>query len=623
MRSPAELDEVQWHTLTHAYGSASDVPELIRALHSTDEDTVAEAVDELYGNIHHQGTVYPASAPAVPFLAHAARHAPAKRDEVLMLLATLADHDPEDIDSPHWPTSPVAAVCSELCRVLPELLPCLDDPERAIRRAMLRIVGAVAELLPAQLRNSVLSGAEQLYADDPVPVVRADALYVLARLGRRIEALDSPLPEVRLAAAMLAVEQSEPPYPAEPVAILAEAGADPGAASDEFPWEGGTTQDERLRQLLTRDPDTALAVAARWIEDGDLGSRGSWLVDDIAATWRDREPEIVALLIAALPHQKDATGLNYRLRQVTRWIGYLPSPGADVRDTLHRHARSQDEGTAAAALAALLRCRDSRALPLALSRPTAQALGAAAEFFPEAADQLIPAIRRELAQGATDNAAIALVNALAPMGAAARQALPELADCLRTNRAAVVAARQLGRCGIPDQEILALLTAAMRSDDPSLRSSAAVAHYQLTGDAAPALTAFETLLTTSGQTHWHLSRLQPLGPCAVGLLPLVEPLLTSPQDWSRMAAAEAHHWITGTSTRAVPVLADLVAASPIGLRALQALADTGRIPDRLLPTLRAFAFSPLRLLGDTWPATRVHPDEQLRTLARRLLTASR
>ncbi|MFJ9714300.1 hypothetical protein ACIRR9_55835, partial [Streptomyces sp. NPDC101234] len=156
MRSPAELDRVQWHALTHAYGSAEDVPELIKALYQDDEETADEAIYELYGNIHHQGTVYSASAPAVPFLAHAVRHAPNKRAELLMLLAVLADHAPEDVDSPHWPSSSVAAVCVELCRALPELLSFLEDTEREVRRAVLRVVAAVAELLPADQHAPVV-----------------------------------------------------------------------------------------------------------------------------------------------------------------------------------------------------------------------------------------------------------------------------------------------------------------------------------------------------------------------------------------------------------------------------------------------------------------------------------
>ncbi|GAQ52706.1 hypothetical protein [Streptomyces acidiscabies] len=110
MRPPADLDDIQWHTLTHAYGTAEDVPALIRALYEGGEQA-QEALGELYGTVYHQGSVYEASAPAVPFLAHAARHAPAQRASLLMLLAALADHTPEDTESRQWPGSPVAAIC--------------------------------------------------------------------------------------------------------------------------------------------------------------------------------------------------------------------------------------------------------------------------------------------------------------------------------------------------------------------------------------------------------------------------------------------------------------------------------------------------------------------------------
>lgn len=89
-----------------------------------------------------------------------------------------------------------------------------------------------------------------------------------------------------------------------------------------------------------------------------------------------------------------------------------------------------------------------------------------ARHFPEAADQLIPVICRELAAGATGNTGIALVGALAPFGAAARQAQPELVDCLKTRRAAIVAARQIGLNGIRTREITDLLRNASQSTDP-------------------------------------------------------------------------------------------------------------------------------------------------------------
>ncbi|GAX58136.1 hypothetical protein [Streptomyces olivochromogenes] len=620
MKHPAELDNVQWHTLTHAYGSAEDVPELIKALYQGDEETAGEAIYELYGNIHHQGTVYPASAPAVPFLAHAVHHASGRREELLILLATLADHDPEDIESPHWPGSSPAAVCAELCGVLPGLLPCLADAERVVRRAALRVVAAVAELLPYELRASAIEQIDVLYATDPVPAVRADALVVLNRFGRLLEPLDSPLPEVRLAAAMLAAERSGPPYPAELVEVIAEDGAEPDPGDDDFPWSGTTTRDEPLTRLLTRDPDAGLAVAARWIVAGDLGSRGSWLAQEIARTWRDQEPQVLDLMLAALPHQKDARALVSRLRTMGHWIEHLPEPGAELRDVLHQYAVADDE-TAEPALLALVRSRDPRALDLVLRRPSAQLLGAVARHFPEAADQLIPVIRRELAAGATGNTGIALVGALAPFGAAARQAQPELVDCLKTRRAAIVAARQIGLNGIRTREITDLLRDASQSTDPSLSAAAAVADYQLTGNVGAALRTLEGLLSARGQTHWYLSCLQPLGSAAAPLLPFIEPLLGAGYEWTRMAAAEAHHWITGSPDRAVPVLVELIGPTPVGLRALKALAATRQVPEELHPTLRSFAFSPLRLLNDSPLSGQDHPDEELRTLARMLIDA--
>ena len=65
------LDEIDWSSLSHAYGEATDLPKLIRNLVSPQAATVDTTIDALFGNIWHQGTVYPASAPAVPFLADA------------------------------------------------------------------------------------------------------------------------------------------------------------------------------------------------------------------------------------------------------------------------------------------------------------------------------------------------------------------------------------------------------------------------------------------------------------------------------------------------------------------------------------------------------------------------
>ncbi len=92
----AELDEVDWSSLTHAYGEgrlgselAGDVAGSL-ALIAHD---VRTAVNEgLYSNVCHQGTVYEASAYALPFLgAVAAGDVPsATRAQLVTLFADIA-----------------------------------------------------------------------------------------------------------------------------------------------------------------------------------------------------------------------------------------------------------------------------------------------------------------------------------------------------------------------------------------------------------------------------------------------------------------------------------------------------------------------------------------------------
>ncbi len=62
------LDQINWGRLTHAYGSAEDVPTFIRALRSPDASDRKDARHGHYYTIFHQGWRYRASAPAVPFL---------------------------------------------------------------------------------------------------------------------------------------------------------------------------------------------------------------------------------------------------------------------------------------------------------------------------------------------------------------------------------------------------------------------------------------------------------------------------------------------------------------------------------------------------------------------------
>ncbi|MFI1087543.1 hypothetical protein ACH4UA_20410, partial [Streptomyces sp. NPDC020939] len=216
MRPPHELNSVRWQDLAHAYGSAGDLPGRLRGLYG-DENAVGEALFELEGVFRGDPRVHAAAAAeSVPFLAHAALNAPTRRrDDVLMLLALFAERDEG------------AAAREAVAREVAGLLPCLREASPDVRRAALRVGAAAADLLEPAVREAVLAAADALYADDPVVAVRADAMALRVLLGRTDALpLDSPLPPIRLAAALLTAHVSGPPYAPEVVRILSEAEAE-------------------------------------------------------------------------------------------------------------------------------------------------------------------------------------------------------------------------------------------------------------------------------------------------------------------------------------------------------------------------------------------------------------
>ena len=85
------LDAVEWGELTHAYGSARDVPLDLRRLASSVPAVRDAALWELQGSIYHQSDVYDATAAAVPFLIRLAScSAPPNRCDILDLVAEIA-----------------------------------------------------------------------------------------------------------------------------------------------------------------------------------------------------------------------------------------------------------------------------------------------------------------------------------------------------------------------------------------------------------------------------------------------------------------------------------------------------------------------------------------------------
>ncbi len=109
-----DLNTIPWHDLTHAYGSAEEVPMWLRQLASNEEPMRKQAIWHLTGAICHQGWICPATAYAVPFLIELLQE-PAVRgkEDMLALLATIAVAPP-DSKMPAWRSAKVC-LCTERC----------------------------------------------------------------------------------------------------------------------------------------------------------------------------------------------------------------------------------------------------------------------------------------------------------------------------------------------------------------------------------------------------------------------------------------------------------------------------------------------------------------------------
>jgi hypothetical protein len=170
-----DLDLVPWQSLRHAFGDAAEVPRLIRDLSSTDRERRQTALKDLFACLFHQGSVYEATARAVPFLFEVlADPATPERNWLAFLLASIADgrgylNLHTSLDEQRWrrllaergttleaelqlEDEVVRAVRLAVGRNIEQLVPFLNDGQSEIRAAVARALGQyparAAELLP-------------------------------------------------------------------------------------------------------------------------------------------------------------------------------------------------------------------------------------------------------------------------------------------------------------------------------------------------------------------------------------------------------------------------------------------------------------------------------------------
>ncbi|WP_432827960.1 hypothetical protein [Dactylosporangium sp. CA-092794] len=510
------LDRVDWAALSHAYGPADDTPALLRQAGSADGEVARAAVSELYGSIFHQGTVYPATVAAVPFLTELARTARHDRAGLVWMLGGLAD--PRYAYGPAFPDVR-AAVAAQL----PALLALLPDDDPAVREAAAYAAawaGTPAEPLWQRWRAETgeavrASLALALGAVDPVaaePELAGSVLHAA--------------PEVRVAAAIALLRVAKP-WPDGATAAIAAAIDDGAAVSYHWAGNGGAWSEE----LLVAPPaPVAAELLGRLLHGREPGTRthGLWaaaarcdarrsapaqLVEPVAACWHDPDPEVRRQAVDTL-------------RRAGRAAGRFADLLAGVAAGFPEAAAGRAITPAHAAIGALARLGDPRWIDpvcaaAAAGHPPAPRMLAAARREPA----LLEAIRRRLA------AEPARADVLAePLGAwRAAEAVPELLAALPHAGPPVV--RALLRIGHDDVAAVPYLReqAAAAGD-----LAAALAVHRMTGDPRPLR---DLLHTTLSGTRWpprgEWTALSELGDALLPLLPTARERITG-------AAARTH-----------------------------------------------------------------------------------
>ncbi|MFD5541079.1 HEAT repeat domain-containing protein [Streptomyces sp. NPDC127079] len=598
------IDEVDWTSLRHAYGSAADVPGLLRRLASPDAAEREAALDGLYGSVHHRGNVYDSTLACVPFLcALAARPEVRDRGAIVELLVSIGSESAG---------SRARAAVRARAEVF---VPLADDPCPGVRRAaadaLVRFLDEPARVLEVLGRRIRSEGDEQVLR----ALAEALGLFVVRHPAQAAGALD------------LLAAQSEPPYapgtrlaalgqlalrapqrlPADPVPtavrLLRERTEHRSSDTDRAETD---TLVGRIRRLRPSDEEgsSLLRTLHRALDDrvtdridllvGQLSSPGAMdrcnavrMSAELFRAWRADFTAPVSLIGAQLRCVEDQ--LRDAAVSVLAELFGLATPAADelhtlvtVRPDLWVRTWERGRPSLGGPLKALARSGDPRAVPALaqlLAGPVVPAgLGFEVVHLGRAAAPLAPALRHRLgrvpldAPDAAERAApmLAAVTALADTAA-----VPEVLRLLRG------APDGLGaREALVGQAVGALdaLGSAARAAVPVLRgllstrhaAGAAGALWVAEGDADAVLPVLmrELALGRGRGVRTAAEQLGRLGPVARDALPALRALAASGRVWERTGAAWALWRIGGDPEPVQPVFRTAWSENPYTRRTI-------------------------------------------------------
>jgi hypothetical protein len=577
------LDDRPWSAVSHAYGAADDLPDLLRALAGPGDDAADEALSELYGCVLHQGTVYAATVEAVPFLARLAA-AGRRTTDVLALLGGMAESEDEYEVAP-------GAVREAVARRLPLLLPLLEDDDPEVRR------WAVWTVAHTRASGAVLPALRARWEKEGEPAVRAEVLTGIARLDPALGAalaagvLDAEQPaQLRLAAVFAGLDAGTPWSGEHHTVMLSVLPAGP-LTSAGMRMDRGEPLCAVVETLLERRTEAdreavfALLDAALRDEGQEVRTEARWAAARACTLSRSAPRRLLPGLLASVGAGAGRTPDERDLVDITPLLGRLGAAAAQAAPALAPLAGrnpDQEDDPADRALAALVLTAPAVAAPLlarALPRRP-RALDAAAGFHASddvcalpCHEELLDAVRRRLRDpDDLDGAEVwRLTRLLTGWGGRSGAALAELQALLPRFPVQVAPAVAAIAAARPPAERAraaeALRSAALAgaADDGALRAASAL--HSLTGDDAPLLDRLARRLTAGPRDVAEAaSAAAELGPAAAALTAALRAALSDPDAGAvhpvldaDTAIASALWSIEGDGDTAVAVLESVFA----------------------------------------------------------------
>ena len=653
------IDEVDWASLHHAYGSAEDVPGLLRGLASTDPVERAGALDGMYGAVHHQGIVYDSTLACVPFLlALAAGEEVADRGELVELLVGIGrGHAPEETAEAGDGSGAADAAVRAGAEVFAVLLGDRDSGvRRAAAEALVRFLDQPARVL-GLLRQRIT-----VERDDRVLLALTESvgLFVRRHPAHSSEALDILLmlgtppydPGLRLAALGQLAGCAPDLLPADLVPTVVELLGERSEQrrSGRLTWDHPDGPDPdtlagRLRRLRHSDEEGALllrtlhtALGGRVgdriaLLEGQLTSpdaadrcNGVWMSAGLFREWRAD----YAVPVELIGEQLDAgarpllgTAVSDRLRDAAvSVLGDLFRLAAPAADHLHTLVTARPDlwverwerraPTLGGPLKALARSGDPRATPVlaqVLAQPVVpDDLGRVIVHLGPSAAPLAPALRHLLGRVPLDSPetydrAVPLLSALTAL--ADREAVPEVLRLLRgmadgvrwRPRVVESAVRALDVFGGGAAGVVPVLRGLLESECAGV---AAGALWSAEGDASAVLPVLIRELAGPDAVRRRAAAevLGRLGASARGAVPGLSRLVEAECVWERTAGACALWRVTGEVEGVLGVLRSAWVEHP-GVRGVIAacLADMGAVGAPLYDLVEAELAAPRRHLA--------------------------